>query len=183
MARLTPLDREAATGVTKELLDRVNSDLGAPVNMTCTMANSSAALRGYVGFRDALSGGVLSPQLREKIALTVAESNRCRYCVSAHTFAGRLIGLDDTDIVDARSVDSSDPKAEVALQFAQTLVEYRADITDAELEIVRRAGYTDEQIIEIVANVALNIYTNYVNEVAQTEVDFPAAAFDDNYVA
>jgi uncharacterized peroxidase-related enzyme len=141
-------------------------------NVLRTMANSPAALRGYLAFHLAMSEGILSPQVRERIALTVSEANMCQYCVAAHTVAGRAVGLEEADIKAAREAQASDPRIDAALRFARRVVEYRGDLTDEEFETVRRAGFNDGEIAELIATVVLTIYTNYFNMVAQTEIDF-----------
>ena len=114
-----------------------------------------------------------SPKLREQIALTVGEVNGCHYCVSAHSALGRMAGLSDDDLVDARRGNATDGKADTALRFARTIVEKRGLVSDEDVDRVRNAGFDDAEISEIVAAVALNIFTNYFNHVADTEVDFP----------
>lgn len=170
MPRLAAINPEQATGKAKELLDGVQATFGLTPNLMRIMAQSPAVLEAYLNFSGALSGGTLSPGLREQIAIAVAEVNKCQYCLSAHTAVGRLVGLDDSELVAARQSASSDPKAEAALRFAQAIVLTRADVSDNDVKRVREAGYTDEEIAEMVANVAANIFTNYFNHVAQTEV-------------
>jgi AhpD family alkylhydroperoxidase len=161
-------------GETKRALDEAETRLGNSRNVMRTIANSPAALLGYLALDSALSVGILDPQLQAQIALAVAEANACRYCVAAHTVAGKLLGLDEAPIGAARRATSSDPKVAAALQFARAVAEYRGDLTDNEFDRIRRAGYTHEEIAEIIANVVLNIYANYFNTIAQTEIDIPA---------
>jgi uncharacterized peroxidase-related enzyme len=162
-----------ATGETKQLLNEVEARLGNSPNVMRTIANSPAALRGYLALDGALSAGTLGPSLRARIALAVAEANACQYCVAAHTAACKLLGLDEEAITAAREAWSSDPKVAAALQFARTVAEYRGDLTDEEFDRVRRAGYRNEEIAEIIANVVLCVYANYFNSIAQTEIDIP----------
>jgi AhpD family alkylhydroperoxidase len=117
----------------------------------------------------------LSPQLREQIALAVAQENDCDYCLAAHTALGRSVGLSDEAIRDSRRGASPDSKTDAALRFARLIVEKRGRVSDEDVARVRYAGHTDAEIAEIVANVAVNIFTNYFNHVAETEVDFPPA--------
>jgi len=120
---------------------------------------------------------VLSAQTRERIALAVAEINGCGYCLSAHTYIARNIAkLDDAEITANRNGASNDPKADAAVKFAVAVVENRGHVEDADLTAVRQAGFGDAEIVEIVLHVALNTLTNYVNEVAATEIDFPVIA-------
>jgi uncharacterized peroxidase-related enzyme len=123
----------------------------------------------------ALSAGALPAQTRERIALAVAQINGCGYCLSAHTYLGKnLAKLDDAEIAANRRGGSHDPKADAAVRFAAKVASLRGHVSDADLQAVRMAGYEDAQIVEIVQHVALNTWTNYINEVARTEIDFPA---------
>jgi uncharacterized peroxidase-related enzyme len=175
MQRLPAIDPSTAMGETKQVLDQVEARLGNSPNVMRTIANSPTALLGYLALDSALSAGKLDPQLRAQIALAVAEANACQYCVAAHTAAGKLLGLDEEAIRAAREASSSDPKATAALEFARAVAEYRGDLTDDEFDRVRRACYSNEEIAEIIANVVLNIYANYFNSIAQTEIDIPAS--------
>jgi alkylhydroperoxidase family enzyme len=105
----------------------------------------------------------------------VGEANHCHYCVSAHSALGKRAGLTDQDILDSRRGVSTDPRADVLIRFARTVVEKRGVVEDADLATVRESGYGDAEIAEVVANVALNIFTNYFNNVAGTAIDFPQA--------
>jgi uncharacterized peroxidase-related enzyme len=176
MPRLNPIQPDHATGKAKELLDAVQAKLKITPNMTKVMANSPAVLQGYLSFSGALAGGVLDTKLREEIALAVAEQNACQYCLSAHTAIGKMIGLTDAEIESARGANSSTTKHTGALQFARQLVTKQGRIADADVDAARRAGLTDAEITEVVAHVALNIFTNYFNNAADVEVDFPKIA-------
>lgn len=176
MQRITAVDHEQATGKAKELLDGVKAKIGFAPNLMKTMAASPAALEAYLNFNGAL-GTTLNAKLREQIALTTAEINGCRYCASAHTAIGKMSGLDDAAILNARRATSDDARTDAALKFASALIVSRGKVSPADYQAVTAAGYTEKEITEIVANVALNILTNYFNEVAGTEVDFPAIEF------
>jgi uncharacterized peroxidase-related enzyme len=177
MSRIEPIDYERSTGKAKELLDAVKSKLGMTPNMMKTMAQSPAVLEAYLNFSGALAGGTLDGKLREQIALIAAEANGCGYCASAHTVISKMAGLDEESILAAREGNSADSKTDAALKFARKLIVNRGQVSDADLEDVRSAGFTDGELGEIVANVALNIFTNYFNETAHTSVDFPAIEF------
>ncbi len=173
MSRLQAIDPTTATGDAKELLDRVRVSLGRTPNMMRTMANSPAVLDAYLAVTTALGRGRLSAKLREQIALAVSEANACEYCVSAHTAIGKLVGVPEPDLRASRHAGSGDPKVEAALQFALAVAARRGQVTDGEVARVREAGYVDGEIAEIIAHVAVNVFTNYFNLVAQTAVDFP----------
>jgi uncharacterized peroxidase-related enzyme len=165
---------EAAPVASQPLLEAAKKQLGSVPNLFRVIANSPAALEGYLGLNAALIKGTLDAKTRERIAVAVAEINRCGYCLSAHAFMGKnLAKLDDAEITANRSGTSNDPKAAAAVRFAAVLVRERGHVSDAEITAVKLAGYDDAQVIEIVLHVALNTMTNYVNEVAKTVIDFP----------
>lgn len=173
---LTPANIEAAPAAAQAQLEAVNQQLGVVPNLFRLIANSPSALEGYLGMSGALAKGSLPAQTRERIALAVAQVNGCDYCLSAHTYLGKnLAKLSDAEIAANRHGGSLDPKAEAAVRFAVKVVRERGHVSDADVQAVRMAGYDDAQIVEIVQHVALNTWTNYINEVAKTEIDFPAA--------
>ena len=175
MERITAINPQTAEGRAKELLDAVKAKLGIVPNMTRAMAVSPSVLEAYLGFSGALRSGVLAARVREQLALDVGEANHCDSCVSAHSALGKRAGLTDQDILDSRRGTSTDPKADVLLRFARTVVEKRGVVEEADIAAVREAGYGDAEIAEVVAHVALNIFTNYFNNVAGTTIDFPKA--------
>lgn len=176
MSRIHQVNPQSATGRAKELLDAVQGKLGLVPNMTRAMANSPAVLDGYLSLSGSLSKGALSAKSREQIALAVAEANECEYCLAAHSAIGKMVGLSVDQILDSRRGTAVDPKTDAIIQFARQVVDERGLVSDANIAQVRAAGLDDGAIAEIVANVALNIFTNYFNHVADTEIDFPKAA-------
>jgi uncharacterized peroxidase-related enzyme len=180
MARITPVDPSATTGATKQMLDAVQTQLGAVPNLMRTLAVSPAALKGYLDLNATLSAGALDRRFREQIAIAVAQCNACDYCLAAHHALGSMAGLAPEEMARNRQALSGDPRREAGLQFATSIVADRGQVSDAALAAVRGAGFDEAEIVEIVANVALNIFSNYINHVAMTAVDFPpvpAAAF------
>ncbi len=173
MQRLKAVNPETASGKAKELLDAVQDKLGMTPNLIRTMAGSPAVLEAYLGLTGGLAGGVLSAKLRERIALTVSEANGCHYCLAAHSAVGKMVGLSEEDIADSRQGVSPDSKVDAALRFARLLVERRGWADDGDVSRLRAAGYEDGEIAEIIANVALSMFTNYFNHVAETTLDFP----------
>ena len=173
MSRIPALDPAAVQGKAKDLLDAVQKALGVTPNMFRVAAHSPAALEGLLGLNAAVNHGTLAAKVREQLALAVAENNSCDYCLSAHTFLGKDAGLSDADVVQARQGRASDPKADAAVRFAQSLVDNRDHPSDAELVALRRGGFSDGEIVDLVAATVLNIFTNYLNRVAETEIDFP----------
>jgi len=175
MSRIpTPATIEAAPAASQPMLEAVKKQLGVVPNLFRLVSTSPEALEGYLGLSGALGKGRLPVQTRERIALAVAEINGCDYCLSAHTYLGRnLAKLDDAEITANRNGASNDPKADAAVRFAAKIVRERGHVGEDDLRAVKVAGYDDAQVIEIVLHVALNTWTNYINEIAKTDIDFP----------
>ena len=173
MARLPIQDVAGATGSNKDIFAALQKGLGMVPNMTRVMANSPAVLQAFAQFNGALGGAKLPAQIREQIALLTAESNACTYCLSAHTAIGKMIGLTQDQMDGARHEESADPKTLAALHFAKSVLETRGGVDESDLRAVRAAGFGDAEIAEIVATVALNVFTNYFNRAFDVDVDFP----------
>ena len=170
----TPATIQDAPAASQPLLEAVKKQLGVVPNLFRLVSNSPAALQGYVGLSGALGKGALPAATRERIALAVAEINGCNYRLSAHTYLGKnLAKLDDGEITANRSGTSNDPKAAAAVQFAAKVVRERGHVSEDDVRAVKAAGYDDAQLVEIVMHVALNTWTNYINEVGKTDIDFP----------
>lgn len=177
MPRLTQITSDAANRDQSELFAAVQAKLGRVPNLMRAMANAPAALRGYLELNGALGSGTgLTAKQRELIALTVAESNGCEYCLAAHSTLGKMAGLSPEAIAAARRGDGVEREHQALARFVQAILHRRGRIDDQQLASFRAAGFSDEAITEVVGHVALNIFTNYFNNLAETEVDFPAAA-------
>jgi uncharacterized peroxidase-related enzyme len=175
MSRLhTPASIEAAPAAAQPALAAVGKQLGSVPNLFRVLANSPAALDGYLGLSGALGKGSLDAKTRARLTMVVAEANGCDYCLSAHTYLGLHVHkLEAGELTANRHAESADPRSAAALRFAAQVVARRGHVSDAELAAVKAAGFDDAQVIEIVLHVALNTLTNYVNSVAATDVDFP----------
>ncbi len=173
MTRINAINPAEATGKAKQLLTAVQNKMGMTPNLMKTLAHSPAALEGYLNFSGALSSGVLDARFREQLALTVAQANSCEYCLSAHSAIGKMVGLTAAELEASRQAKAAGAKVDAGLKFAQTVVVQRGEVSDAAVRTARDAGLSDAELVEIVAHVALNIFTNYFNHVAGTVVDFP----------
>jgi len=170
------LDTQRLPAASQALLADVHQAFGATPNMFRAVANSPAALQSMWAAFGALGQGTLGARLGEQIAVAIANRNRCEYCLAAHTVLGQKAGASATEMSAAQTGQSSDPRTAAALAFALKVVEQRAQIADADVAGLRAAGFGDEQIAEIMAHVALNLYTNYVNVALDVPVDFPKVA-------
>jgi uncharacterized peroxidase-related enzyme len=178
MSRIpTPASIDEAPEASRPILEAIQKQIGSVPNIFRLISNSPAALNGLTSLQAALGKGKLSAATRERIALVMAEVNGCDYCLSAHTYTGsKFAKLDDSEILANRHGTSHDTKAAAAVEFAHALTLARGSVAATAINNVRDAGYSDAEILEIIAHVALNTFTNYVNEALGTEIDFPRIA-------
>lgn len=173
MPRITAIQPESATGDAKAVFDTVKAQMGGVPNIFRTMGHAPGVLAAYLNFSSALAQGALSNVEREQISLACAGANGCDYCASAHTTLGKMAGLSEHETQLNLAGDATDAKSRALIAFVRKTVKDRAILSDKDLNNLRVAGYNDEHIVEIIANIAVNLFTNYFNHIAETEIDFP----------
>lgn len=173
MNRVSLIDRKTTSPERKQLLDEIHGAFGTTPNMFRAVANSPAALQSMWGAFGALGNGKIGAALGEQIAVAIADRNACAYCLAAHTALGRKAGLSVNALSAAQAGQSSDPAIQAALDFALKVVNARGQVGADDVQAVRDAGFDDEAIVEIMAHVALNLFTNYINVALAVPVDFP----------
>jgi uncharacterized peroxidase-related enzyme len=173
MARIEALTVDTASTEGADILSAIKGKIGMIPNLYATMAHSPAALSAALAFGDALGSSTLSAQVKEQLALAIAGANTCDYCASAHTAIGKMTGVDADELSQNLEGNASDPKVQALLTLATTIVQTRGNVSDADIEAARGAGVTDAELVEVVATVAINTFTNYFNHIAQTKIDFP----------
>lgn len=173
MPFIHPINPANANSEVAGTLSAVKGKLGMLPNLFATLAQAPTVLKGYLGLAETLGGGRLTPAQREIIALAVGQANACQYCLSAHILLAQGAGLDSNDIVLARNGNAATRLDAALAGLARKLTEQRGKLVSSDLEAYRHAGVDDGLMLEVVAAVALNTLTNYVNHVAGTEVDFP----------
>jgi uncharacterized peroxidase-related enzyme len=176
MNRVPLIDTASAAPDVKSTLEQIQRALGATPAMFRAVANSPAALKSMWGSFGALGGGTLGAKLGELIAVAVAERNACEYCLAAHNALGRGAGASEAELAAAQGGSARDARTQAALRFALKLVDGRGQVTAADVQALRQAGFSDGQVVEVIAHVALNLFTNYTNIALDTPVDFPAVA-------
>lgn len=174
MSRIPLVNPADTTAERQAILSEIHAAFGATPNMFRAVANSPAALKSMWGAFGALGGGALPARLGEQVAVAIANRNACEYCLAAHTVLGRKAGASAEEMSEAQAGRSDDPKTAAALRFALAVVEQRGQVEAGEVEALRAAGFDDGEIVELLAHVALNLFTNYVNVALGVPVDFPA---------
>lgn len=172
--RIETLNPDTTTGKSKELFNAVQSKLGFIPNLIKVFGNSPATLQAYLSLGELTGSGNFSNKFREQLALAIAEENSCDYCLSAHTAIGKMNGLTEEQTEQSRQGIAASAKEQTALQFAQAVTRNRGQVSSELIQAVKDVGYTDGDILEIILNVTANTLTNYVNHIAETEVDFPS---------
>lgn len=173
MTRINIVTPQTADAEQKALLDAIQNKLGMVPNFLGILAQSTDALSAFLGLHGIAESGQLDPQTRERIALVVAQDNSCEYCVSAHTAIGSKAGLTPSEIKANRAGTSEDARAAAAIAFARALNTHVGEITQAEFDAVRAAGYSDAEIVEIIVHVGMNMLTNLIGKSTRVEIDFP----------
>lgn len=176
MSHLPLIDTQSTTADRQAVLSQIHAAFGATPNMFRVVAHSPAALKSMWGSFAALGAGVIAPKLGEQIAVAVANRNRCEYCLAAHTALGKNAGATADEMRAAQAGEAGDPQTSAALQFALKLVENRGQVSADDIARLREHGFNDEHLVEILAHVALNLFTNYVNVAFDVPVDFPEVA-------
>lgn len=173
MTRIQPLTTETASPEGAQILTAIKGKIGMIPNLYATMAHSPAALSAALAFGDAMGNSVLSAQVKEQLALAIAGANTCDYCASAHTAIGKMTGVDADELARNLEGNASDPKVQALLTLATSIVQNRGFLSDQDLTQARAAGVSDAELVEVVATIAINTFTNYFNHIAQTTIDFP----------
>ncbi len=173
MPRIHPLSLDQAPESTKPTLEHINKTLGKVPNLLSTLGHSPAALSFYTHGKEALAKGTLGQAFGEQLAMAIGAISGCDYCVAAHNVIGKGAGLSDEERAANIAGKSGDPKVQSAIDFAKAIVEGRGFVDDSAFDAVKAAGYTDDEILEILAITMFNLFTNYANHMIETEIDFP----------
>lgn len=176
MAAIQLADTSALTGKSREMLDQFEKNMGLTPNVFKMMANSPAAIEGFLLFRDSLSRGFLDEAMRARIGITIAEIYSCEYMLAARVAMAQKAGISEEELKLARQQSSKDSKADAGLQFVRNVVLRHAEIADSDVAELKAAGYNDGEIAELIANIGLNMFVYYFITVAKPEPDFPRVA-------
>jgi uncharacterized peroxidase-related enzyme len=173
--RIPALAIDKAPADAQPILQNIRAKFGKVPNIFASVANSPAALKTLMGMFGALEQGALNGKPHEALALRVGEMHGCRYCTAAHTAKAKMAGATEAETIAFRKGQAQDPKLQALLDLVTAMVEKRGQVGDALVAAARKAGATDAELLEAVAIVSLNTFTNYINALVQTEVDFPKA--------
>lgn len=175
MSRIQAVSQDKASPAVKEIYSGIEKKMGKLPNIFQNMGNSAPVLKGYLALSDAVGHTSLSPKIREEIALIVAETNQCNYCLSAHSAIAKSIGTNEQEILQARRGSSLDPKVQAILTFSKLVVDKRGKINDQDITSLKSKGVTDSEIVEIIFVISMNMFTNYFNHITDPQIDFPVA--------
>lgn len=173
MSRIPQITNDNASEEQQQLFSAIQQKLGMIPNILRVFAHSTDALQAFLGLHHITEQGALSAATRERIALALAQKNKCEYCLSAHTAMGRKSGLNTEEIEANRAGDSQDAKAAVAVKFARSLLDNMGEVTSNELLEMRKAGFSEAEIVEVITHTGMNILTNMLGKASRVEIDFP----------
>lgn len=176
MSRIASISNEGANAEQRNLLNAIHAQLGMVPNFLRVFAHSPDALKAFLGLHHIANHGSLDAPTRERIALALAQKNECEYCLSAHSAIGRKAGLNGAEIEANRAGSSQDAKAAVAVKFARALAEHNGEVTTAELQAMRDAGFSESDIVEVITHVGMNVLTNILGKASRVDIDFPRVA-------
>jgi len=175
MSRIKPVSVEEAKGEVKELYHSLQQNMGKVFNIFLNMGNSATTLKGFLALSDAANHTGLAPKLCEQIALTVAQTNHCQYCLSAHTTIAKGKGMNEQDILKSRHAETSNAKDQAILKFVKQVVDNRGHVSNQDVAGLKAAGVNDNELVEIILVVLVNMFTNYFNLITDPKIDFPLA--------
>lgn len=175
MKKLNTLTYDDAPKEAQKIYDGLKKKLGMVPNLYATAANSPAALGAILQYGEALKKGEFNAQEVEAIALSVSQENSCQYCLAAHTAVGKMVGITDEETLNLRGGKSFDPKLNALVSLAKEIAETRGYPSDESVDQFFEVGYSKAALVELIGFVSLNIFNNYLNHIAETEVDFPQA--------
>jgi len=173
MSHIPLNDPSTTSGEHRQTFNQIKGAFGTVPNMFKAIGQSSAALESMWTSFVALGKGQINSQLGEQVAVFIANINRCEYCLAAHSMLGQNAGLSSSQLKDAQSGRSDDERTQAALDFVAKIVEQRAQLSEQDILKVKQAGFSDSEVAELVAHVALNIFTNHTNVALAVPVDFP----------
>lgn len=173
MSNIQPANLAQLDSATAQTLQAVKAKLGVLPNMFLTFAHNPIALNAYLQLSEQTGKGQLSAKQREQIALVVGQRNDCGYCVAAHSVIGSMVGLTPSEVHAARKAQAANPRDQAVLELASAIVAQQGKLSARQVSEFQALGLKDADILEVLLNVVLNIFTNYTNHIADTEIDFP----------
>ncbi len=177
MSRLTDIREQDATGKAAELFSGIKKAVGKVPNAYLTIGgHSPEALQQALAHNAMLHKGSLNAKMLEAINLSVSEATQCDYCLAAHTLMAKKAGFSSKQIHALRRGEyAEDAQLDALVKFAQTLVTTTGTLPEANVTALKHAGFSDRQIVEIISAISAILFTNMVNRVNDTVVDFPKA--------
>jgi uncharacterized peroxidase-related enzyme len=173
MARISAVSPENASGEVQEMYGILKKKVGKVINIFQMMGNSPAVLGAYMALSEAAGKTSFDAKMRERIALLVGESNKCHYCLAAHTAVAKMAGLSEEETIQARKAKSEDVRTQAILGFAKRVVDTNANVDAQEVAALKDAGVSDKELVELILLISLNGFTNYLNHIVDTDLDFP----------
>ena len=178
MTEFTIHTEETAPEASKPLLAGSQKAFGMIPNLHGLMAESPQLLEAYQALSRIFSETSLSTVEQNVVWLAINVEHKCHYCVPAHTGIAKSQGVDDATIEALRNATPlADPKLEALRDFTLKVVRQRGEVSDADVEAFLAAGFTKQNILDVIVGVAHKVMSNYTNHLGHTAVDAPFQAF------
>lgn len=172
MAAIQLADTSKITGRPQELLTQFEKGMGFVPNVVKQMANSPAALESFLTSRDVLSRGSLDASMIAMIGIVLAETYSCEYLLAARIAMAKKAGMSEEEINFAKQQSSKDAKKDLGLSFVRNVVVRHGEVLPGDVKDLSAAGYSEGEIVELLAQVSLNMFVYYMIQVGQPELDF-----------
>lgn len=174
MPRLNVIDPKTDTGPGADILNGPLKD--KQINIFKGIANNAPVLKAFLNFMGGVKGGSLTNAEHEVVALVTAADRNCDYCTAAHTQIAIGAGISEPQTANIRRGEGADDRQQALIDFTQGILETNGFVTDEQIETFRKAGFDDAAIVEVIAAITVNTFTNLFNHVNETVIDFPEPA-------
>ena len=172
MNNLKTLTYDQVNEDTQKIFDGLKQKIGMVPNIYAAIAHSPVMLKALLAYGETIKSGEFSPKETEAIALTTGEENSCQYCLSAHSAIAQKLGFNEQEIVQLRKGGIEDTKLKALTALTREIVAQRGYPSHGLIEEFFSVGYSQAALAELIGLISLNIFTNYFNHIAKTEIDF-----------
>lgn len=162
----------------KQTLEEAEQKFGMLPNLLGIMAEAPPALKGYLSLSALFDETTLTPQEGKIVLLAASFENQCAYCMAAHSAEAEQAGVGEQAIDAIRNGKPiEDDRLQALREFTAAVVRDRGHLSDADVDAFLAAGYTKQNILEVILAVAMKTLSNYTNHIADTPLDDPMESF------
>lgn len=167
--------REDLDSKSQKTLDSIKQELGSIPNIFSAIAYSSEALENYLIFSNKAGKSSFSQKEIETIKLSVAQTNECAYCLAAHTMLAKMSGFTEEETIQIRKGEIKNERLSILAKISKEITRNRGHISNNTFVEFFEKGFTEKDLINLLAVMVDIIFTNYINIITDIPVDFPLA--------